>query len=152
VTRDHSPQAAATAAISPTEAICRAMAVLGSNSQVPEILDYIREHFGITGVAPAEDGLGNPLPPLSKAPAAPQKPTARVEVAPPPAKDVPQVPLVPIVPARTDANSTPAPVKSEASANPQVPRPLAEPVEAGDAADSSKKGAGKRPKPKDRPS
>ena len=34
-----------------TEAIRRAIAALGPTAQVPQILDYVREHFGIGGSA-----------------------------------------------------------------------------------------------------
>jgi hypothetical protein len=44
VTREHTEQEAA---ISQTEAIRRAIAALGSSAQVPQILDYIRDHFGM---------------------------------------------------------------------------------------------------------
>jgi hypothetical protein len=49
----HHPSSPLTS-ITPTEAIRRAMSALGSGSQVAEILDYIREHYGITGIVPPE--------------------------------------------------------------------------------------------------
>jgi hypothetical protein len=57
VTRDHSEQQSApaadeagTATVSRTEAIRNAIAVLGGGAQVPQILDYLRDHYGINGL------------------------------------------------------------------------------------------------------
>jgi hypothetical protein len=52
VTRDQGKQRVAemeqgSTPLSKTEAIRQAIAVLGSNAQVPQILDYVRDHFGI---------------------------------------------------------------------------------------------------------
>jgi hypothetical protein len=62
VTRDSSKQQAvgvaerAGAPMSSTEAIRRAVEALGHNAGVPDILDYIRDHFGIdTGASPGEE-------------------------------------------------------------------------------------------------
>jgi hypothetical protein len=62
VTRDQLQSAApagqaGAATVSKPEAIRRAIAALGNNAQVPQILDYVREHFGI-GTAPAEPAEG----------------------------------------------------------------------------------------------
>lgn len=64
MTRDHLQSAApagqaGAATVSKPEAIRRAIAALGNNAQVPQILDYVREHFGI-GTAPARPGEGAP--------------------------------------------------------------------------------------------
>jgi len=47
-----------------TEAIRQAIAVLGSQAQVPQILDYVQEHFGIGTQGPtAEPAAGSPSAP-----------------------------------------------------------------------------------------
>jgi hypothetical protein len=77
VTRDDTPQEAT---ITQTEAIRRAIAALGSGAQVPEILDYVWEHFGMGsgGAALAEAPERDPSSsPEKKAPPRRTKPRDR---------------------------------------------------------------------------
>jgi hypothetical protein len=87
-----------------TEAIRRAIAALGAHAQVPEILEYVHQHFGIGGPAgillpeytpgrsapsfspaipAAASAVAAPLAPTPPRPSAPATPTAlTVEAAP----------------------------------------------------------------------
>ncbi len=77
-----------TMTLSKTEAVWRAIEVLGYQAEVPQILDYVREHFGIDAatetivpertVEPAPAVQAAALPSVAGAPAAPA-PTAAVE-------------------------------------------------------------------------
>lgn len=60
------------AALTKTEALRRAIAALGYRAPVPEILAYVREHFGIGAAAPAPAPAAHapaPAPPAAPEPA-----------------------------------------------------------------------------------
>jgi hypothetical protein len=134
VTRNLSSQAGATVApapISPTEAIRRAMDALGSNSPVPQILEYIQEHFGITGVTAPEE---QPAPALPRTDRTAKEPAGG-----------------PTTLARKE--SSPAPSPAPVSGNPAAPRqaPTGDGLGSEGEEDAARKGTAKRGKPKDRP-
>ena len=111
--------------LSKTEAIRRAIAALGGNAQVPQILDYVRDHFGIgSGGSAVREGSGALRPPADSAPDRPDS-----------ARDRPEAPAEPA--------SNPEPLSSHPAMSEQdeVEDPSA-----------GKRSAARRGKPKDRPS
>ena len=72
-----SAPAVETARPSAPEAVRRAIAALGYRAEVSEILDYVREHFGIGGPDVGEEAVTSAPAPEVPTPADGRKPATR---------------------------------------------------------------------------